>query len=118
MASLRSYDSTGDLAVFDVDPLAAAHRAVGADGSYDLVGFGGAGFELDWRRNLAVPPGASLSLLRSWRTTDQAGIGSRMPRVVPPSPDGGRAAVVRPSPQPILVNDVIQKVAAARAGKP
>jgi hypothetical protein len=71
-----------------------------------------------WRLDHAASPGANLTLLRGWRTTYQAGIRSRIPGVVPPSSRGGRTTIVRPSPQTILVNDVIQKVVAVRAGEP
>ena len=71
-----------------------------------------------WCPGRAASPSASPSLLRSWRTTDQAGIRSLIPGGVPPPSRSGRIAVVCPSFQIILVNDVMQKVVTARAGEP
>jgi hypothetical protein len=62
-------------------------------------------------------PGANLSLLRSWRTTYQAGIRSRIPRFVPLYSRSRRIAVCSSS-QTILVDEVIQEMVAVRAGQP
>src|SRR5215203_2799622 len=71
-----------------------------------------------WCPGRAASPSANLSLLRSWRTTDQAGIRSRIPGGVRPPSRSGQIAAACPSSQTILINDVIQKVVTARAGEP
>jgi hypothetical protein len=76
------------------------------------------GSRFAWHPDRADSPSANLSLLRSWRTTDQAGIRSRVPKAVPPTSGGGRPTVAPRPSQSILANQVIQKIFATRAGEP
>jgi hypothetical protein len=71
----------GDPAVLDVDPLAAAYRAGGAFGPDDLVGLSGAWLEICRAGELRRLAQGEPVFAPNWRTTDQAGIRSRIPKV-------------------------------------
>ena len=75
------------------------------------------GSRIAWRLLGVALPGANLSLLRSWRTTNQVGIRPRVPGAVPPCSRSRRVAAVCSSSLTILVDEVIQESAAVRAGE-
>jgi hypothetical protein len=62
--------------------------------------------------------GANLTLLWSWRATDQADVRSRIPQVVPPRSRSRRVPTICPSSQTILASEVIQEIVALRTGEP